>query len=156
VAYLALPARLFEATVSAIADAGLARGSTIAIERPFGDDLASARRLDDLLHTRLPNVTAFRVDHFLSDLASRAHHFAQFQQPLLRGVPSRSVRARPASQAMWSGKPKRSKSSTVNRSRARPCANSVIKDVISVTRAPSRVSTSSVCAVKRFLSDSQV
>jgi len=67
VVYLALPPRLFEPTLSAIADAGLARGSTIAIEKPFGDDLASARRLNELLHTRLPETTVFRVDHFLSD-----------------------------------------------------------------------------------------
>jgi glucose-6-phosphate 1-dehydrogenase len=67
VVYLALPPRLFEPTLSAIADAGLVSGSTIAIEKPFGDDLASARRLNDLLHTRLPEITVFRVDHFLSD-----------------------------------------------------------------------------------------
>jgi glucose-6-phosphate 1-dehydrogenase len=67
VAYLALPPRLFEPTLSAIAEVGLARGSTIAIEKPFGDDLASARLLNDLLHTRLPEITVFRVDHFLSD-----------------------------------------------------------------------------------------
>ncbi|MGH9049739.1 MAG: glucose-6-phosphate dehydrogenase [Acidimicrobiia bacterium] len=67
VVYLALPPRLFEPTLSAIADVGLARGSAIAIEKPFGEDLASARRLNDLLHTRLPETTAFRVDHFLSD-----------------------------------------------------------------------------------------
>lgn len=67
VVYLALPPRLFEPTLNAIADAGLVRRSTIAIEKPFGDDLASARRLNDLLHTRLPEITVFRVDHFLSD-----------------------------------------------------------------------------------------
>jgi glucose-6-phosphate 1-dehydrogenase len=67
VVYVALPPQLFEPTLSAIADAGLARGSAIAIEKPFGADLASARRLNDLLHTRLPEITVFRVDHFLSD-----------------------------------------------------------------------------------------
>ncbi|MGH8986158.1 MAG: glucose-6-phosphate dehydrogenase [Acidimicrobiia bacterium] len=67
VVYVALPPHLFEPTLSAIADAGLARGSAVAIEKPFGEDLASARRLNDLLHTRLPEITVFRVDHFLSD-----------------------------------------------------------------------------------------
>jgi glucose-6-phosphate 1-dehydrogenase len=67
VAYLALPPRLFERALGAIADAGLSAGSTIAIEKPFGEDLASARRLNDVLHTRLPEITVFRVDHFLSD-----------------------------------------------------------------------------------------
>jgi glucose-6-phosphate 1-dehydrogenase len=67
VAYMALPPHLFESTLGAIADAGLAPGSAIAVEKPFGEDLGSARRLNDLLHTRLPGITVFRVDHFLSD-----------------------------------------------------------------------------------------
>jgi glucose-6-phosphate 1-dehydrogenase len=67
VVYVALPPHLFEPTLGAIADAGLAPGSAIAVEKPFGEDLASARRLNDLLHARLPGITVFRVDHFLSD-----------------------------------------------------------------------------------------
>src|SRR5262249_40931995 len=67
VAYLALPPRVFEPTLAALADAGLGAGTTIAIEKPFAEDLASARRVNDLVHTRLPEVAVFRVDHFLSD-----------------------------------------------------------------------------------------
>jgi glucose-6-phosphate 1-dehydrogenase len=64
--YLALPPSLFEPAVRAAA-AGLPGGSALAIEKPFGTGLASARELNDLLHKEIPEVPVFRVDHFLSD-----------------------------------------------------------------------------------------
>ena len=39
----------------------------VAIEKPFGDGVASARRLNDVLRTALPGTLVFRVDHFLSN-----------------------------------------------------------------------------------------
>jgi glucose-6-phosphate 1-dehydrogenase len=65
VAYLALPAGLFHPTLEALAEAGLADGSVVAIEKPFGTDLASARELNRLLRRRFSGVTVFRNDHFL-------------------------------------------------------------------------------------------
>ena len=67
-AYLALPPDLFAGTVSRLAAAGLPRGSRVAIEKPFGEDLQSAISLNELL-TRLfgeeTDRTVFRVDHVL-------------------------------------------------------------------------------------------
>jgi glucose-6-phosphate 1-dehydrogenase len=65
--YLALPPGVFEPALQALASAGLDAGSALAIEKPFGTGLASARELNEILHTRLPEVPVFRVDHFLSD-----------------------------------------------------------------------------------------
>ncbi|HSK95780.1 MAG TPA: glucose-6-phosphate dehydrogenase, partial [Euzebyales bacterium] len=65
VAYLALPPALFAPTLQAIADVGMPDGSVIAIEKPFGTDLASAQALNALLRRRLGDVTVFRNDHFL-------------------------------------------------------------------------------------------
>lgn len=65
VAYLALPPALFEPTLRALADAGLAEGSVVAIEKPFGTGLKSARALNRLLNRRFGGVTVFRNDHFL-------------------------------------------------------------------------------------------
>ena len=39
----------------------------MAIEKPFGTDLASARHLNQILRIQLPEPVIFRVDHFLSD-----------------------------------------------------------------------------------------
>lgn len=65
-AYLALRPSLFEPALRALAAARLPPGSAVAIEKPFGVDLASARRLNDVLRTELPGTMVFRIDHFLS------------------------------------------------------------------------------------------
>lgn len=64
--YLALPPGLLEAVLEALATAALTSSDAVAIEKPFGTDLESARRLNEVLNTRLPRPTIFRVDHFLS------------------------------------------------------------------------------------------
>ncbi|MGY1710909.1 glucose-6-phosphate dehydrogenase [Geodermatophilus sp. SYSU D00758] len=65
--YLALPPGLLPATLAALAGAGLRGSDALAVEKPFGTDLASARELNELLRTRLPAPQVFRIDHFLSD-----------------------------------------------------------------------------------------
>jgi glucose-6-phosphate 1-dehydrogenase len=45
--------------------AGLARGSRIIIEKPFGTDLASARALNATVHAHFGEPQVFRIDHFL-------------------------------------------------------------------------------------------
>jgi glucose-6-phosphate 1-dehydrogenase len=68
VAYLALPARVFPAAVTALGAAGLPAGSRIAIEKPFGENLESAVALNALL-ARVAGPggeqAIFRVDHVL-------------------------------------------------------------------------------------------
>lgn len=65
VAYLALPPFLFAPTVEALAAADLPEGSRVVVEKPFGEDLRSARALNDLLHRAFPEEAVFRIDHFL-------------------------------------------------------------------------------------------
>ena len=64
--YLALPPSLLPSVLPALAAAGLRTSDALAIEKPFGNDLASARELNEILRLRLPEPTIFRVDHFLS------------------------------------------------------------------------------------------
>jgi glucose-6-phosphate 1-dehydrogenase len=67
-AYLALPQGLFATTVQNIVSAGLPGGSRVALEKPFGEDLQSARQLNELLHSTFgedAEKTVFRVDHVL-------------------------------------------------------------------------------------------
>ena len=64
--YLALPPSLSEPVLTALAGSKLRRSDAVAIEKPFGNDLASARHLNEILHLRLPEPTIFRIDHFLS------------------------------------------------------------------------------------------
>jgi glucose-6-phosphate 1-dehydrogenase len=64
-AYLALPPFLFAATISALHRAGLPEGSSIVVEKPFGEELSEATELNALLARLIPEESVFRVDHFL-------------------------------------------------------------------------------------------
>ena len=68
--YLAIPPTVFEEVIHNLGAAGLAREdkgcSHVVIEKPFGDDLASARRLNRLVHTYYKESQIFRIDHYLA------------------------------------------------------------------------------------------
>lgn len=66
VVYLALPHGLFEPVAVALGRCDLPPGIRVVVEKPFGEDLASARRLNTVLHQVLPDDRVFRVDHFLA------------------------------------------------------------------------------------------
>jgi glucose-6-phosphate 1-dehydrogenase len=63
--YLEVPPALFGAIVERLGAAGLLRDGRVAVEKPFGYDLASARELNARLHRLLPESQILRVDHFL-------------------------------------------------------------------------------------------
>jgi glucose-6-phosphate 1-dehydrogenase len=63
--HLAVPPAAFEPTVTMLGAAGLAPGSRIIIEKPFGTDLASARALNQRVHALFGESQVFRIDHFL-------------------------------------------------------------------------------------------
>ena len=65
-AYLALPPVVFPSAVSALRAAGLPAGSLVVLEKPFGEDLASAASLNRLLADGMTEREVFRVDHFLA------------------------------------------------------------------------------------------
>ncbi len=65
IVYLALPPAVFAPTIEALGEAGLPEGSRIVVEKPFGEDLESAQKLNRLLHDTFPEEAVFRVDHFL-------------------------------------------------------------------------------------------
>jgi glucose-6-phosphate 1-dehydrogenase len=65
--YLALPPVLFQPVLKTLTAAKLRAADAVAIEKPFGTDLASAQQLNELIRIHLPEPTIFRIDHFLSD-----------------------------------------------------------------------------------------
>ncbi len=64
--YLALPPAVFPIAVSALRQAGLPADSQVVVEKPFGEDLESARALNRLLAELVDERHVFRVDHFLA------------------------------------------------------------------------------------------
>ncbi|MET0975288.1 MAG: glucose-6-phosphate dehydrogenase [Leifsonia sp.] len=65
VLYFAVPPAVAAAACTALASVKLPPGLVLALEKPFGTDLASARSLNRLLETLVPEEQVFRVDHFL-------------------------------------------------------------------------------------------
>jgi glucose-6-phosphate 1-dehydrogenase len=63
--HLAIPPAAFEPTVAMLGSAGLAGGSRVIIEKPFGRDLASARALSQTVGALFDESRVFRIDHFL-------------------------------------------------------------------------------------------
>lgn len=63
--HLAVPPTAFEPTVTMLGAAGLAPGSRIIIEKPFGTDLRSARALNNAVAGVFDESQVFRIDHFL-------------------------------------------------------------------------------------------
>jgi glucose-6-phosphate 1-dehydrogenase len=63
--YMAIPPVLFGTVVEQLTKSGCAKGSRIIIEKPFGDDLASAQTLNKILLSSFSEQDIFRIDHFL-------------------------------------------------------------------------------------------
>ncbi|WP_243439737.1 glucose-6-phosphate dehydrogenase [Fundidesulfovibrio soli] len=70
--YLAIPPTLYEPVAGMLGASGLSgRGveqawTRLVVEKPFGSDLASARRLDEALHAHFREEQIFRIDHYLA------------------------------------------------------------------------------------------
>jgi glucose-6-phosphate 1-dehydrogenase len=66
--YLAIPPGAFPPTIEGLGHAGLnasAGWTRIVIEKPFGRDLESARRLNELVHRWFDESQVYRIDHYL-------------------------------------------------------------------------------------------
>jgi glucose-6-phosphate 1-dehydrogenase len=63
--YLEIPPSLFGMVVERLAEAGLADGARVVVEKPFGHDLESARGLNRELEKYLREDQILRIDHFL-------------------------------------------------------------------------------------------
>jgi glucose-6-phosphate 1-dehydrogenase len=71
--YLATAPQFFEPAIESLGSSGLAAEGgkpnspcrRIVIEKPFGTDLASARRLNDVVHQFFAERQVYRIDHYL-------------------------------------------------------------------------------------------
>src|ERR1051326_5209021 len=65
--HLAIPPVAFTSAVRMLGESGLARGARVIIEKPFGTDLDSARKLNEAVHAVFEESQVFRIDHFRSE-----------------------------------------------------------------------------------------
>ncbi len=84
--YLETPPSLFARVTQGLAQAGLTRDARLVIEKPFGHDLASARKLARTLHRWVAEEQIFRVDHFLGKLGLEEVLYLRFANALFEPV----------------------------------------------------------------------
>jgi len=63
--YLAIPPSLFGLVVEQLAKSDCTRGARVIVEKPFGRDLESARKLNAILLQTFDEDHIFRIDHYL-------------------------------------------------------------------------------------------
>jgi glucose-6-phosphate 1-dehydrogenase len=63
--YLAIPPAMFDDVIEGLSRCGLVDEARLVVEKPFGRDTASARALNQVVHSVFPEESVFRIDHFL-------------------------------------------------------------------------------------------
>ncbi len=63
--YLAIPPSLFESVVQELVKSGCSKGARVIVEKPFGNDLASAQELNRVLLSAFKESDVYRIDHYL-------------------------------------------------------------------------------------------
>jgi glucose-6-phosphate 1-dehydrogenase len=63
--YLAIPPVLFGEVIEQLGNAGCSRHARVVVEKPFGTDLVSARKLNQILLAAFDEDSIFRIDHYL-------------------------------------------------------------------------------------------
>jgi glucose-6-phosphate 1-dehydrogenase len=76
--YLEIPPSLFGTVVKGLAEAGLTGSGRIVVEKPFGNDRASARALAEELHQYVDESQLYRIDHYLGKMGLEEILFLRF------------------------------------------------------------------------------
>jgi glucose-6-phosphate 1-dehydrogenase len=84
--YLEIPPSLFATVVKGLGDAGLTLGAHVVIEKPFGHDLESARKLNAELCEVLGEEQILRIDHYLGKEPVMDITYLRFVNSLLEPV----------------------------------------------------------------------
>jgi glucose-6-phosphate 1-dehydrogenase len=84
--YLAIPPDLFAKVAEHLAKAGLSKNARVVVEKPFGRDLESAKRLNETLHRFFAEENIFRIDHYLGKEPVQNLIYFRFANPFIHAA----------------------------------------------------------------------
>jgi glucose-6-phosphate 1-dehydrogenase len=84
--YLAIPPSLFGVVVEGLAKSGCGDNARVVVEKPFGHDLASAQKLDGILHQYFPEERVYRIDHYLGKEPVQNILYTRFANPIFEPI----------------------------------------------------------------------
>jgi glucose-6-phosphate 1-dehydrogenase len=84
--YLEIPPFLFGTVVEGLAGAGLTESARVVVEKPFGNDLASAHALAQELHQYVDESQLYRIDHYLGKMGIEEILYLRFANSILEPV----------------------------------------------------------------------
>ncbi|HUC20658.1 MAG TPA: glucose-6-phosphate dehydrogenase, partial [Candidatus Polarisedimenticolaceae bacterium] len=88
--YLALPPKVSQPVVAAMAEAGITKKAhkdiRLLLEKPFGFDLASAKNLDSHLDQAVQETQIYRIDHYLAKETAQNITVFRFANPIMTAV----------------------------------------------------------------------
>src|SRR3954447_9657148 len=85
--YLEIPPSLFAMVVAGLAKADLVpAGTRVVVEKPFGEDLPSARALARELHKHIDESQLYRIDHFLGKMGLDEILYLRFANTMIEPV----------------------------------------------------------------------
>jgi len=87
--YLEIPPFLFGSVVAGLADAGLTENARVVVEKPFGHDVASARALNQEIHSHIDEAQLYRIDHFLGKMGLAEILYLRFANSMFEPIWSR-------------------------------------------------------------------
>jgi glucose-6-phosphate 1-dehydrogenase len=89
--YLAIPPPLFGPVVEQLARSGCAKGARVVVEKPFGQDLTTARNLNQILLGAFVEPDIFRIDHYLGKRPVHNMLFVRFSNPVFEAFWNRTL-----------------------------------------------------------------
>lgn len=84
--YLAIPPSLFENVVELLGQSGCAKGGRVVVEKPFGHDLETAKKLNAVLLKNFDESAIFRIDHYLGKRPVENLHYFRFANTFLEPI----------------------------------------------------------------------